>query len=84
MVRKSTAIHKNNKYKIFKPNSFLFNNKNIRNACPKLPALTVPYRVDNIDKNNNVILNVGYGIIKILDASSKKKIFFFLNGWLVG
>jgi hypothetical protein len=32
------AIHKNNKYKIFKPNSLFCNNKNIRNASPKLPA----------------------------------------------
>ncbi len=42
MVQKATAIHKNNKYKVFKPNSLFCNNKNIRNACPKLPSLTVP------------------------------------------
>ncbi len=41
MVRKSTAVHKNNEYEIFKSNSLFCNNKNIRNACPKLPALTV-------------------------------------------
>jgi hypothetical protein len=41
MIRKSRAIHKNNKYRIFKPNSLIYNNKNIRNAWPKSPALTV-------------------------------------------
>ncbi len=41
MVRKSRAIHKNNKDRIFKLNSLIYNNKNIRNAWPKSPSLTV-------------------------------------------
>jgi hypothetical protein len=55
MVRKSTAVHKNNEYKVFKPNSLFCNNKNIRNACPKLPALTV---VNNLEQISFVILKI--------------------------
>jgi hypothetical protein len=65
MVRKSTAIHKNNKYKIFKPNSLFFNNKNIRNACPKLPALTV--------------FGVQFNVLKFKIKGENAKIIFILN-----
>ncbi len=80
MVRKSTAVHKNNEYKIFKPNSLFCNNKNIRNACPKLPALTVCSFQVYIDTSNfNSLHTVLFGNLILYTALKNPKMGFSPN-----
>jgi hypothetical protein len=64
----STAVHKNNKYRIFKLNSLIYNNKNIRNAWPKSPSWPKSPALTVLKKRENRKIN-GWNIFLIFAPS---------------